>query len=108
MSTSVGDLAGQPGAGLGQLVDPVGDAVLAEVGEVGAEGVGLDAVGADLEVGVVDRADHVRPGDVEDLVAALVALEVVEGQVVLLQHRAHRAVGDDDALGERVAQGART
>ena len=36
----------------------------------------------------------VGPGDVEDLVAALVTLEVVEGGVGRLQHRAHRAVGD--------------
>ncbi len=94
-----------PGAGLAQLVDPVGDAVLAEVGEVGAERVGLDAVDAGLEVRVVDGAHDVRPGDVEDLVAALVALEVVQRQVVRLQHRAHRAVGDDDALGERLREG---
>ena len=65
----------------------------------------LDAVGADREVGVVDRAYDVGAGDVEDLVAALEALEVVQGQVVLLEHGAHRAVGDDDALGERAAQG---
>ena len=55
----------------------------------------------------MDRAHDVGAGDVEDLVAALVALEVVERQVVLLQHRAHRAVRDDDALGKRLAQGRR-
>ena len=46
-------------------------------GPVGAEGVGLDGVAAGLEVGVVHGADDVGAGDVEDLVAALVALEVV-------------------------------
>ena len=71
-------LPGDPGARLGQLEDPVADVVLAEVGEVGAEGVGLDAVDADLEIGVVNGADDVGPGDVQDLVAALVALEVLE------------------------------
>ena len=95
-------------AGLGQLVDAVLDAVLAEVAEVGAEGVGLDAVDADLEVGVVHRADDVGPGDVEDLVAALVALEVVEGGVGGLQHGAHGAVGDDDALGQGAAEDSRS
>ena len=34
----------------------------------------------DVEVGLVHRPDHVGPGDVEDLVAALVALEVVESR----------------------------
>ena len=57
-----------------------------------------------VEVGVVDGADHVGPGDVEDLVAALEALEVVERQVRGLQHGAHRAVGDDDPFGEGVAE----
>ena len=56
------------------------------------------------EVGVVDAAHDVGPGHGQDLVAALVALEVVEAQVVRLQHRAHRAVGDDHALGERTAE----
>ena len=99
-----GGLGRDPGACVGQLVDPVGDVVLAEVGVVGAEGVGLDAVDAHLEVGVVDAADDVRPGDVEDLVAALVALEVVHRGVGRLEHRAHRAVGDEDTLGERGAE----
>ena len=80
------------------------DAVLAQVREVGAEGVGLDAVGARLEVGVVDRADDVGPRDVEDLVAALVPVGSRRGRGRAgLEHRAHRAVGDDDALGEHGA-----
>ena len=62
-------------------------------------------VDPDREVGVVHRTHDVGAGDVEDLVAALVALEVVELQVVGLQHRAHGAVGDDDAGGERTTQG---
>ncbi|GAA3063196.1 hypothetical protein GCM10020000_53200 [Streptomyces olivoverticillatus] len=94
----------QPRAGLGELVYPLGDAVLAEVGEVRAEGVGLDAVDARREVRLVDRPDDVRARDVEDLVAALVPLEVVKGGVLVLEHGAHGAVGDDDAGGERGAQ----
>ena len=46
-------LAGQPGAGLRQLGDPLGDAVLAQVAQVGPERVRRDAVGARVEVGVV-------------------------------------------------------
>ena len=52
----------------------------------------------------MDAADDVRAGDVEDLVAALETLEVVEAEVGRLQHRAHRPVGDDDALRERAQQ----
>src|SRR3546814_9915275 len=36
-----------------------------------AEGVGLDDVGAGLEILAMHVADHVRPGDVEDVVVAL-------------------------------------
>ena len=100
----VGAVAGELRAGLGELADPVADVVLAKVGVVGAERVRADAVRPDLEVGVVDRADHVGTGDVEDLVATLEPLEVVQAQVVLLEHRAHRPVGDHDAFGESAAQ----
>ena len=100
----VGRLAGDGGAGPGELTDAVLDAVLAEIAEVRPEGVGLDAVDADRQVGVVDGADDVGPGHVEDLVAALVALEVVEAGVGRLQHGPHGAVGDDDPLGQGAAQ----
>jgi hypothetical protein len=100
----VGDLAGELGPEPGQLVDPVGDAVLVEVAEVGAERVGLDGVTTHGEVRLVDGAHDVRPGRVEDLVAALMPFEVVEGEVVILQHRAHGAVGDDDPLAQRGEQ----
>jgi hypothetical protein len=100
----VGGLAGDRGAGTRELADAVLDAVLAEVAEVRAEGVRLDAVDADREVGLVHRADDVGPGDVEDLVAPLVSLEVVEGGVGRLQHGPHGAVGDDDTLGEGAAE----
>jgi hypothetical protein len=100
----VGDLAGDAGTGLGQLVDARGDVVLAEGGVVGAEGVGLDAVDAGGEVLAVDRGDDVGPGDVQDLVAAFEVLEVLEGGVLGLEHGAHGAVGDDDAARERRAQ----
>ncbi len=102
----VRSLAGDPGRGLGELLDPVLDAVLGEVGEIGAERVRLDAVHADGEVPVVHRGHDVRSGHAQDLVAALETVEVGQGQVGLLQHRAHRAIGDDDALGEGRPQGS--
>ena len=49
--------------------------------------------------------DNVRPGDIEDLVAAFVPLEVVEGEVAGLQHGAHSPVGDDHAAAQGSAQG---
>ena len=52
----------------------------------------------------MDRADDVRPGHVEDLVAALVTLEVVEAGFGRLEHRPHGAVGDDDPLGQGAAE----
>lgn len=98
--------ARDPRARLGELEDAVVDAVVAEVRPVGPEGVGLDAVDTDGEVRVVDRLDHVGAGDVEDLVAALEPLEVVETEVGRLEHRAHRPVGDDDARGDGGLQGS--
>ncbi len=89
-------LPGDTGARLGQFVHPAGDLVLARGGVIGAEGVRLDAVDARAEVLGVDRTDDVGAGHVQDLVAALEVLEVLERGVVGLQHRAHRSVGDHD------------
>ena len=56
----------------------------------------------------MDAGDHVRAGVVEDLVAALEPDEVVEHEVAalarVLQHGAHRTVGDDDTLVEDVEE----
>ncbi len=98
-------LPGQRRARQRQLEDPFGDVVLTEVGQIGPEGVRLDEVDAGLQIRPVDRADDVGPGDVEDFVASLEPREVVKARVVLLQHRAHRAVRDQHALRQRVEQG---
>ena len=100
----VGRLTGDARTGLRELVDALGDVVLPEVGQVRAEGVGLDGVDAHLEVGVVDRPDDVGPGDVEDLVAPLVPLEVVERGVSCLEHGAHGAVGHEHTVTENAAE----
>src|SRR5215469_5218836 len=75
----VGGLAGDPRPGLGQLLDPRLEPVFTQVAEVRAERVGGDAVHPGGQVGVVDGAHDVRPGEVEDLVAALMTVEVAEG-----------------------------
>ena len=95
---------GDLGAGQRELVDPVTDVVLAERREVRAERVGLDRVDAHPEVLVVHRADDVRPSHVEDLVAALVPLEVVHARVGRLEHGAHGTVGDEHALVQEGAE----
>jgi hypothetical protein len=104
----VGHLTGDPGTGLGQLGDAFGDVVLAEGGEVGAEGVGLHAVHTDVEVRGVDRTDDVRARQVEDLVAALEILEVLERGVLRLEHGAHGSVGHDHPGGQGVSERGHT
>lgn len=101
----VGDLAGDARAGLGEFVDPLGNVVLAQGGEVGTERVRLDAVHADREVLLVHGPHDVRAGDVEDLVAAFEVLEVLEGGVLCLEHGAHGTVGYHHSGGERLAEG---
>ena len=75
------------------------------------ERVGADDVGAGLEIGIVDRANDVGPRQHQEVV---VALEVVRmageagaaivglAEPVALDHRAHRAVQDQDALLEQM------
>lgn len=101
----VGDLAGDPGAGLRQLEVAFGDVVLGECREVRTEGVGLDAVHAHREVRVVHRAHDVGAGGVQDLVAALQLLEVLHRRVLRLEHRSHGSVGDDHAGRECLSEG---
>ena len=85
---------------------PLGDVVLAERHAEGAERVGLDHVGAHLEVGGVQGGDHVGPGDAQDVGAALdgLAAVVVEAEVLGLQPGAGGAVVDDDAFGYEVEE----
>ena len=84
----------------------LGDVVLAERHAEGAEGVGLDHVGADLEVGGVQGGDHVGAGDAQDVGAALdgLAAVVVEVEVLGLQPGAGGAVVHDDAFGYEVQE----
>ncbi len=104
-------LSGAPrdlGAGARELLDALLDAVVGEVGPVRAERVGLDRVDARLEIGGVDGLDDVGPRHVQDLVAALMLLEVLHRRSGFLQHGAHRPVGDHDALGQCLQQGLGT
>ena len=67
----VGDLSGEAAGGDVELVGLVGDVVLVEHRREAAEARRLDGIDADLEERRVHAADHVGPGEAEDLVAAL-------------------------------------
>ena len=95
-----GRLAGERG---GRGVDPlglVGQPVGRELERVGAEGVGLEQLGAGPDVLAVDVAHQVRLPEVELVVAD------VEEHAPPVEHGAHRPVHDvDAAVGQQVAQG---
>ena len=52
----------------------------------------------------MDGADDVRSGDVQDLVAALELLEVLQRQIVALQHRSHGAIRNHHASRQRCTE----
>ncbi|CAB4565609.1 unannotated protein [freshwater metagenome] len=56
----------------------------------------------------MDCRNDVGPSFVENLVAPFELHKVIEGEFVLLQHRAHGTVGNDDAFPHGLKQGART
>ena len=89
-----------------------GDHLLVELRphqQIGPEGVGLDAVGADLEEALVDPLDHVRSTAGEDLRAVLAAQPVLRTAVrARLEAGAHGAVDHEDSaveFGEQAAGG---
>jgi hypothetical protein len=108
-------VAGKTGGGVVELVDQVRHAVVGERHRVRGERVGLDDVGARLEVRGVDGLDDPRLGQRQEVaVAPQVAGPVGEplaavvplGQAVGLDHRPHGAVEHQDALREeRLEQG---
>ena len=103
----------QPGRLEVELVGELLHAVVGQRDRVGVEGVGLDEVGAGLEVLAVDAGDDVRLGEREQVVVAdQVARPVREPlaavarlvRPVPLDRRTHRTVDDEDALVERRGQ----
>ncbi len=103
----VGRGPGEPRGGDVDLVHERLQAVVALGDGVRVERVGLDDVGARLEVLAVNAADHVRPRQHEHVAVALevvrmpgelLAAEVRLLELVALDHRAHRAVQDQEAL----------
>ena len=96
-----------------QLVAEVLEAVVGLRDARAVEGVGADDVGARVEVGAVDLADHVGVAQGQQVVVAgqapvvrREALAAVRRLVepVPLDHRAHRAVEHQDPLAEQLRE----
>ncbi len=93
----VSHLARQPRGGQVQLAGTILKAVLGQHNARCAECVGLDHVATGLQKRSMNPADHLRPRQRQQLVAPLLAPEILRGKVVLLHIRAHRAVIDQHA-----------
>ncbi len=96
-----------------ELVHRVFCPIVALRDHLGVERIGLEQVGTGLEVAAVDLGDDVGPRDGQEIIVATQILgmraEPLPAEILLLQrvrldHRAHGAVEDEDALRERVAK----
>ena len=85
------------------------ESVIGLRGARGVEGVGLDDVGAGFEIGTVDAADDLRPGQDQHIVIAFQILPVpgetltaIVGldETMALHHGAHGAIEDEKAPRE--------
>ena len=110
-----GGVAGDGRAGAVEVVGELAHAVVGLRDRGRRERVRRHDVGARSEVGVVDAADRVRLGDVEQVVVAVdgavprVELGAAVGVLVepeTLDHGAHRAVEDEDPFRRSLAQRA--
>ncbi|MNO95840.1 hypothetical protein D3C76_874930 [compost metagenome] len=79
----------------------------------GVEGVGFQNVGAGIQVGFFNAANHVRASQYQQVVVAFdIAWPVSEAfatvillfELVALDHRAHTAIENQDALFEGVLE----
>src|SRR5690606_14336319 len=130
--SGIAGLARQPRAGLVEFACQVLQAVIGQRDGGRVERVGLDQVGTGGQVAGVDRADDVRSRQAEQVVVATLVVRAAAagavrmalgcmrgvesfcetlaavigfGQLVLLDHRAHRAIDYEDALGQGLKQG---
>jgi len=109
----VGGLSRNPRGCVVQLLGDVLEPIVRERDAVRSKGIGFDEVGTRRGILPVDLSDDVRSREAEQVVRALqldrVVLEAVAPEVFLLEsvpldHRAHGAVDDQDALLERFGQ----
>ena len=109
----VGDLARQACAFYVQFVRQALHAVVGLGHLGGVEGVGFQNVGAGIQVGFLDATNHVRARQHQQVVVAFdIAWPVGEAfatvilllELVALDHRAHAAIENQDALFEGVLE----
>ncbi len=100
----IGKLSSEPGSGFIDLDHAILQAIFLHRDAVGAEGVRLEHVHADLEERAMDLFHGFRVGDDKKVVASVVLLaaEVFGSEVLHLQAGAHRPVEDEDFLFEGV------
>jgi hypothetical protein len=90
-----------------QIAGAVEEAPFSEPPRRRLERARLHDIASSGEERLVDRANQVWPCEDQVVVAPIVftSAEIVGGEVELLNARSHRAVEDEDALGERVEIG---
>jgi len=94
----VRDAARHRGAHLVELERLVADVELREHVGLAAERVRLDDVRSGREVGGMDVLDDIRSRANEDLVAAFLAVEIVQRELGALDHGPHSSVEDEDPV----------
>src|SRR5574341_332310 len=97
-------LSSQPRGGAIDLAGPVGQVVLSQHQPAGAEVIRLDGVASHGQEPGVDLADHLGAGEDEELVAPVPALEVVGGEIAVLDRGAHGPIEDQDPLSQAVSE----
>ena len=103
----------QPRAFSVQLGDDLLHAVIGLRDRRRREGVGGNEIGAGLGIGVVDVLDRLRLGEDEQIVVAAnillpigeaLAAELLLGEPVALDHRAHRAIQHEDLFAREIEE----
>src|SRR5260370_20486969 len=99
------NFAGQFGGTLVDRMDFGGEIEFTENDAGTAEGIGLNHVGAGLEIGGVNIFNNVGTAEDQHFRTVLFAPEVIERGIALLYLSAHRAVIDDDTFANCFQKG---
>ncbi len=95
----VGGLAGEADAGGINLGDFAGQSMASQAEAVGAKGVGLENLGAGLQVFLVNGKDEAGVGEVQFVVAA------IDEDAASVEHGTHGAIGEHGPVAEDVSKG---
>ena len=104
VENSSAGLAGEARRGHVQLTSLRGEPELGQHDGRALKAIGFDDVGAGFEIPDMDVANPIRARDAQIFVAIfeMRAAEIGRGGVVRLEHGAHGAVENQDALSQRV------